>query len=62
MNSNRKYGQSLIKRIQKFEKLDYCLRNAELDLEFSLRCRDNNAIPIFLFLQSLKVSLTYKQC
>ena len=58
--------ESTIKRIQKFEKLDYLLRKAELDLEFLLRCRDNYVIPNFLNFHvstnTLKASLTYVQC
>ena len=41
----------MLKRIQKFEKLDYRLRKAELDLEFLLRCRDSNVIPKLKLLQ-----------
>ena len=41
----RRYSQSILKRIPKFEKIDYRLRRAELDLEFLLRCRDSNVIP-----------------
>ena len=44
----RRYSQSTLKIIRKFEKLDYRLRKAELDLEFLLRCRDSNVIPTFL--------------
>ena len=44
----RKYSQSKLKIIQKFEKFDYRLRKAELKLEFLLRCRDSNVMPIFL--------------
>ena len=36
------FGHSTIKRIQTFEKLDYCLDKAELHLELLPRCRDNN--------------------
>ena len=54
---HRKLGQST---------LDYCPRRVELDLEFLLRCRDSSAIPNFwnfhVRCQSLKASLTYKQC
>ena len=64
---HRRYGQSRLKRIRKFKKLDYRLRKGELDLEFLLWCRDCNVVkPIFLNFhvssQSLKVSLTYRQC
>ena len=31
----------------KIEKMDYRLRKAELDLEFFVRCRDNNMISRF---------------
>ena len=62
----RRYGLGTLKGIRKFEKLDYRLRKAELDLEYLLRCRDSNAIPSFLNFcvssQSLKNSLTYRQC
>ena len=61
----RRYSQSALKRIHKFEKLDYHLRKAELDLEFLLWCRDSHVIPNFLNFRVsshyLKASLTYKQ-
>ena len=44
---HRRDGQSALKRIRKFEKLDYRLRKAELDLEFLLRGKDSNVIPNF---------------
>ena len=63
---HRRYCQSTLKRTRKFEKLDYRLRKAELNLEFSLWCGDSNVIPtFFIFLvssQSLKALLTYKLC
>ena len=46
--SRRRYGDKIIKRIQKFEKTDYRLRKAELDLEFLVKCRDNNIMAKFL--------------
>ena len=61
-----RFSRSTLKRIRKFEKLDYRLRKAELDLQFLLRCRDNNVIPNFLNFRVsshyLKASLTYRQC
>ena len=39
---------SIIKRLWKYEKVDYRLGKAELDLEFFVRCRDNNVTPRFL--------------
>ena len=43
----RRYGDKIIKRLRKFEKIDYRLRKAELDLEFLVKCMDNNLIPKF---------------
>ena len=60
------YGDTTIKRLRKLEKIDYSLRKAELDLEFLIRCRDNNVKPRFLNFRSandtLKSSLTYAKC
>ena len=40
-----RYGDTTIKkRLLRFLKIDYHLRKAELDLEFLVRCRDNNVI------------------
>ena len=62
----RRYGDKIIKRLRKFEKIDYRLRKAELDLEFLVKCRDNNVIPKFLNFRlanrSLRFSLTYAHC
>ena len=62
----RRYGDKIIKRLRKFEKIDYRLRKAELDLEFLVKCRDNNVIPKFLNFRlanrSLGFSLTYAHC
>ena len=62
----RGYGDKSIKRLCKFEKIDFRLRKAELDLEFLVKCRDNNVIPKFfnfrLANRSLRFSLTYAHC
>ena len=62
----RRYGDKIIKRLRKFEKIDYRLRKAELDLEFLVKCRDINVIPKFLNFRlanrSLRFSLTYVHC
>ena len=42
----QKIGQSTLKRIRKFKKLDSRIHKAELDLEFLLRCRDSHVIRI----------------
>ena len=36
----QRYSRNTLKRIRRFEKLDYRLRKAELDLEFLLWCRE----------------------
>ena len=41
----RRYGDKIIKRLRK---IDYRLQKVELDLEFLIKCRDNNVIPKFL--------------
>ena len=43
------YGDKVIKRLRKFEKIDYRLRKAELDLEFLVKCRDRNVVPKFVY-------------
>ena len=62
----RRYSDKIIKRLCKFEKIDYRLRKAELDLEFSVKCRDNNVKLKFLNFRlanrSLRFSLIYAQC
>ena len=59
----RQFGDKIIKRLRKFEKTDYRLRKAELDLEFLVKCKDNNVIPKFLnsplAKRTLRFSLTY---
>ena len=47
----------MLKRIRKFEKLNYCLCKAELDLEFLLHCKDSNVIPNFLKFLAMQCQL-----
>ena len=42
-----RYSENTIKKIRKLEKLDYCLRKLELDLQFFRKCDDSNVIPFF---------------
>ena len=62
----RRYGDKIIKRLCKFEKIDYRLRKTELDLEFLVKCRDNNVISKFLNFRLAnrpqRFSLTYVDC
>ena len=46
--TRRRYGHEIIKRLRKLEKIHYRLRKAELDMEFLVKCRDSNVIPMFL--------------
>ena len=43
-----RYSENTVKRIHKWEKLDYRLRKSELDLQFLCKCDDNNFILNFL--------------
>ena len=43
-----KYGNLVVKELQKFEKVDYSLRKCKLDLTFLIACLHNNIIPKFL--------------
>ena len=43
-----KYGNTVIKDIRKFEKIDFALRNCKLDLLFLETCLENQIIPKFL--------------
>ena len=65
-SKRRRYGDKLIKRLRKFENIDYRLQEAELHLEFLVKCRDINLIPKFLNFRlanrSLRFSLTYAHC
>ena len=61
-----RYSQNTVKRVRKLQKLDYCLRKAELDLQFLCKCDDNNVVPNFLNFRlansHLKYSSTYRLC
>ena len=43
-----KYGNLVVKELQKFEKVDYSLRKCKLGLTFLIACLHNNIIPKFL--------------
>ena len=44
----RRYGDGLVKKVQKFEKFDFKYRKALLDLEFLQSCKKDKLIPKFL--------------
>ena len=47
-NLRRRYGNGLVKKVQKFEKFDFKYRKAPLDLEFLQSCKKEKLIPKFL--------------
>ena len=61
-----RYGNTLVKKVRKFEKIDYKLRKCNLDIVFLETCLENNIISKFLsFLVSklhLKTSRAYYSC
>ena len=61
-----RYNENIVKRIEKLEKLDKCLRKAELDLECVYKCNNNNIVSTFLNFclanNHLKYYFISKQC
>ena len=62
----KKYSEDAVKRLRKFEKLDFKIRKNEANLEFFQMCHQEWLTPKFLNFKlansSLKPSRTYKQC
>ena len=62
----KKCSGEILKTIRKFEKVDYKLRKAKLDIDFLIKCQWGNVIPNFLkFLvanKDLRNSITYIKC
>ena len=44
----RRYSGEILKTIRKFEKVDYKVRKAKLDINFLIKCQRENVIPNFL--------------
>ena len=61
-----RYGNLVVKGLQKFEKIDHSLQKCKLHLTFLIACLDYNIIPKFLNFQVsnlyLKSSRTYHAC
>ena len=61
-----RYCENTVKRIQKLEQLNYCLRKAELDLHLLCKYDNSNVIPNFLIFRlansHLKYSSSYRIC
>ena len=62
----KRYNDDVLKRIRQYEKLDYKLRKAELDLNFLNVCQERSLTPKFLQFrvanQHLRNSAAYDQC
>ena len=61
-----RYGIEILKSIRKFEKVDFKLRKARLDLSFLSFCKENYLTPKFLQFKlanrNLHQSSAYKEC
>ena len=62
----KRYSEEILKTIRKFEKVDYKLRKAKLDINFLIKCQRENVIPNFLKFRlankDLRNSVTYVKC
>ena len=54
-----RYGNLMVKELQKFEKDDYSLQKCKLDLTFLIACLPSNIVPKFL---NFCVSNSYHAC
>ena len=59
----KRYSGEVLKAIRKFEKVDYKLRKAKLDISFLVKCQNENIIPILSFVWLIKAfnEVSYKQ-
>ena len=61
-----RYGNGVLKKLRKLEKLDFKIKKIMLDISFLEACISNNIIPSFLNFKmpnrSLRYSDTYMQC
>ena len=60
----KRYSGEVLKVIRKFEKVDYKLRKAKLDISFLVKCQNEKVIPNFLKIRmankNLQNSVSYK--
>ena len=63
---HKRYGNTVVKQVRRFEKLDFKHRKAALDLQFLKTCQEFKVTPKFLQFRvandSLKQSQTYQTC
>ena len=61
-----RYSGEVLKAIRKFEKVDYKLRMAKLDISFLVKYQNENIIPNFLKFRlankNLQNSVSYRKC
>ena len=62
----KRFGGEILKDVRKFERLDYQVKQCQLDVEFLYTCHKYNIIPNFLRFhvtnKTLKDSLAYSTC
>ena len=61
----KRYGDRALKNVRKFERLDYQVRNCQLDIEFLNSCCKYNVIRNFLLFRvtnKILDSMTYSSC
>ena len=62
----KRYSGDVLKADRKFEKVDYKLRKAKLDISFLVKCQNENIVPNFLKFRlankNLQNSVTYRKC
>ena len=56
-----RYGNTVVKHIRKFEKIDFVLRKCKLDLLFLETCLENQIIPKFLNFRVSNLHLQFTQ-
>ena len=62
----KRYSGDVLNAVRKFEKVDYKLRKAKLDISFLVKCQNENIVPNFLKFRlankNLQNSVTYRKC
>ena len=62
----KRYSGDVLKAVRKFEKIDYKLRKAKLDISFLVKCQNENIVSNFLKFRlankNLQNSVTYRKC
>ena len=59
-NVRKRYSGDVLKAVRKFEKVDYKLRKAKLDISFLVKCQNENIVPFKTFLSFAWLIKTFK--